>query len=205
MCTLAISSAGSTRIFSASNGSFPVNPTFVQQSSPAVAGVQLITYGPGSVGYTPVGGTLIVGVFGFTGSTFTVSAGVSGSVVELLVSVPSVKSGPGGVRVRIRFLPLLSCLQEGLSQPATALGGQYAYYMLRVSGAYPGDLVLSLTALAGTVQAYGARWQNPARNIGFRPSATSFTYASSGQSSGGVVLTVPAADVLACTAFQVGS
>jgi hypothetical protein len=79
-----LSTAGSTRVYASSDGSFPTRTAY-QQTSPTVAGVQLISYSPATPGYNPIG-TLIVAVYGFTGAVFSVSAGMTGSLVELLVS-----------------------------------------------------------------------------------------------------------------------
>ena len=92
---------GSTRVWSISNGSFPTAALWAQ-APPAVVGVQLVTYAPGSAGYNPgPTGTLIVGVYGATGAAFTITFGSAATVVELLVRVaiplpspPIVESNP---------------------------------------------------------------------------------------------------------------
>ena len=78
--------SGSTRVFAVSDGTFP-SPSRFTRTPPAVLGVQLISYEPGSPGFrTGNGATLVVGVFGFTGAVFTITFGTRSTVVELLVS-----------------------------------------------------------------------------------------------------------------------
>lgn len=106
---------GTTRVWALSNGSFPT-PTSFTQSPPAVMGVQLVTYAPGSAGYSAgqPGAALVVGVYGNSGAVFTITFGASSTVVELLVSPARVLRGSAFATLA---LPAPPCSPASRSPP----------------------------------------------------------------------------------------
>ena len=63
-----------------------------------------------------------------------------------------------------------------------------------MSSSAPGDVQLGLTALSGSMLLFASRWDRPAANLDFRPTASGYQWAGLGANA----LTIPASDPNAC-------